>query len=86
MERETIFGIILFVFCLVFLIWKIIEGRKKIDVFYKIDGFYFKDKKKAKEYYETQKEIKRTNVFIATHDIKSKVRIDKINCVDFFKD
>ena len=85
MERETIFGIILFVFCLVFLIWKIIEGRKKIDVFYKIDGFYFNDIEHAKEYWEIQKSMGLNNKFIRTYDNRSLVMIDKKRCDEFFK-
>ena len=85
MEAETIFGIILFIFCLAFFIWKIIEGRKKIDVFYKIDGFYFNDIEHAKEYWEIQKSMGLNNKFIRTYDNRSLVMIDKKRCDEFFK-
>jgi len=85
-EKETIFGIILFIFCLGFLVWKIIEGRKKIDVFYKIDGFYFKNKENAQLYWEQQKARRRFDLRIYTYDLESKIRIDKAFYSDFFKE
>lgn len=86
MEKETIFEIALFIFCLAFIVWKTIAGIKKIDVFYKIDGLYFKDKEKAKEYWEQQKFRRRNDVLIRTYDFESKILIDKTNCIDFFKE
>jgi hypothetical protein len=85
MEKETIFGIGLGIFCLLYFAYAIWLSRKKIDVFYKIDGFYFKDKKKAKEYWEKQKARGLNDKTIATHDLESKIQIDKTNCIDFFK-
>lgn len=84
MGKETILDIALFVMFIAFNFY-IIKSIKKIDVFYKIDGFYFEDKKSAKKYWENQVLRKRNDLFIYTYDFNSKTRVDKSRCDNFFK-
>lgn len=85
MDRETIFGVCLFAFCLISLIIMVVSGIRRKDNFYKIDGYYFKDKWEAQKYWETQQHLCRKDLFIYTYDSASKTRIAKDRCEVFFK-